>query len=85
MLYLKLEKIFKALLNNLQSNLYQLNQTKNPFNNKQNKQLQHQQQKNYIYIYIYTYTYIHIHKHIYIHTLYIHIYISAIKDASPKA
>ena len=85
MLYLKLEKIFKALLNNLQSNLYQLNQAKNPFNNKQNKQLQHQQQKNYIYIYIYTYTYIHIHKHIYIHTLYIHIYISAIKGASPKA
>ena len=53
MLYLKLEKIFKALLNNLQSNLYQLNQTKNPFNNKQNKQLKHQQQKIYIYIYIY--------------------------------
>ena len=83
MLYLKLEKIYIALLNNLQSNLYQLNQTKNPFNNKQNKQLQHQQQKNYIYIHTYTYT--HIHKHIYIHTLYIHTYISVIKDASPKA
>ena len=59
MLYLKLEKIFKALLNNLQSNLYQLNQAKNPFNNKQNKQLQHQQQKNYIYIYIYIYIHTH--------------------------
>ena len=56
MLYLKLEKIYIALLNNLQSNLYQLNQTKNPFNNKQNKQLKHQQQKIYIYIYIYILT-----------------------------
>ena len=65
MLYLKLEKIYIALLNNLQSNLYQLNQTKNPFNNKQNKQLKHQQQKIYIYIYIYIYicTYIYIHTH----------------------